>query len=278
MKHLYTLVGLLMAGLTASGYENCFVEGAAWETMFRGTQEPNAEWHTSTFTLADPGSVAGKDCLKLYETTDGDASTIKHVAWIASEGDKVYSLNDAASGVWRLIYDFGVAEGSECEIYDYRKIGYPTPDDPFTLKCVAVSEENGLTIRALEIYAGTSHSLGTEHWIDGIGDTHGITYNLYEAIDGIGSMLVKVTRDGRTVYENTAGITLTATSEIAVRPEGLDIIATGVPAGTAVILAAIDGKVLHSGTVDGGTLRIGTPAPGIYIVRIGDTVNKIATK
>lgn len=278
MKHLYTLIGLLLAGMTVSA-ENYFVDGTAWESLSRGTHAPNLPYTPFTHTLDGTAIIDGYECLKLYETRDNDPATRTHIGWIRTEGDKIYSLVDETTHTWSVIYDFGLAVGTSATVegfYDYGK-GY-TPLEA-TVRCTGIiTGADGLTQRNLDILI-RDVTYGEETWIDGIGSIHGIKYNLMRAMSGIGSILVKVTSGGTTVYENNSYISPIKSAENhAVRTEGLAITVSGTTTGERIALYSADGRLVCTKVSDGNETAVRGDVPGIYILMVGGTPHKVALK
>lgn len=68
-----------------------------------------------------------------------------------------------------------------------------------------------------------------------------------------------------------------ATSGVTVTVSGSDII-VGAPDGTPVTVSNLEGMTIAAATADGAETAVATVAPGIYIVKAGDTVRKLLVK
>lgn len=284
MKHPYTLIGLLLAGMTVSA-ENYFVDGTTWESLVSGTHAPNLPYTPFTHTLEGTATIDGYECLKLYETCDNDPATRTHIGWIRAEGNKIYSLVDETPHRWSVIYDFGLTEGTSATVEDFRDYGKGYKPVEATVRCTDIrTGTSGLTHRNLDILMPDITSnrdimVGEETWIDGIGSIHGIKYNLLGAMCGIGSILVKVTSGGRTVYENNSYISPIKSAENhAVRTEGLVIIVSGTTTGERIALYSADGRLVCTKVSDGNATAVRGDVPGIYILMVGGTPHKVALK
>lgn len=259
---LLGLSAMICATATAQNY---FTENTVWEEIARAT--PLEEYMTVHHTLAEPGEMAGKQCLKLYRTYNNDPATRTLQSYIHVDGDKVYFLRDLASGQWKLMYDFGIQVGGTYDINHFVDFSNTPYDRPFTLTCISETE--------------STKSLEGEYdkvtWLTGIGNPAGVTDNLYELYSGGESHLIRVTSAGETVYENTAMLAQTLTTPCAVKVSEGGVTVTGGAAGTLVTIHSVDGKCMHRSITDTTPTSVSLPA-GIYVVSIGPETHKVMVR
>lgn len=259
------LIGLSAMICSTATAQNYFTENTVWEEIGRAT--PIEEFMTIHYTLAEPGEMAGKECLKLYRTDNNDPATRTLQSYIHVDGDKVYFLRDLASGQWKLMYDFGVQVGGTYDINHFVDFSNTPYDRPFTLTCTSETE--------------STKTLEGEHdkvtWLTGIGNPAGVTANLYELYCGGESHLIKVTSAGETVYENTAMLAQTLTTPCAVKVTEGGVTVTGSAAGTPVTIHSIDGKCMHRSLTGTAPTSVSLPT-GIYMVSVGPEVHKVLVR
>lgn len=264
-KEFLMLIGLSAMICSTATAQNYFTENTVWEEIGRAT--PLEEYMTNHYTLAEPGDMAGKECLKLYRTDNNDPATRTLQSYIHVDGDKVYFLRDLASGQWKLMYDFGIKVGETCAVEQFRDFANVPHDQSFTLTCLSETEST----KTLEgEYAKVT-------WLTGIGNPAGVTGNLYELYCGGESHLIKVTSAGETVYENTAMLAQTLTTPCAVKVTEGGVTVTGSAAGTLVTIHSVDGKCMHRSLTGTAPTYVSLPT-GIYMVSVGPEVHKVLVR
>lgn len=264
-KEFLMLIGLSAMICSTATAQNYFTENTVWEEIGRAT--PVEEFMTIHYTLAEPGEMAGKECLKLYRTDNNDPATRTLQSYIHVDGDKVYFLRDLASGKWKLMYDFGVQVGGTYDINHFVDFSNTPYDRPFTLTCTSETEST----KTLE------GEYDKVTWLTGIGNPAGVTANLYELYCGGESHLIKVTSAGETVYENTAMLAQTLTTPCAVKVTEGGVTVTGSAAGTPVTIHSVDGKCMHRSLTGTAPTSVSLPT-GIYMVSVGPEVHKVLVR
>lgn len=264
-KEFLMLIGLSAMICATATAQNYFTENTVWEEIGRAT--PIEEYMTIHYTLAEPGEMAGKECLKLYRTDNNDPATRTLQSYIHVDGDKVYFLRDLASGQWKLMYDFSIKAGETCAVEQFRDFANVPYDHPFTLTCLSETEST----KTLEgEYAKVT-------WLTGIGNPAGVADNIYELFSGGQSQLIKVTSAGKTVYENTAMLAQTLTTPCAVKVTEGGVTVTGSAAGIPVTIHSVDGKCMHRSLTGTAPTYVSLPA-GIYMVSVGPEVHKVLVR
>lgn len=266
-KEFLMLIGLSAMICSTATAQNYFTENTVWEEIARPRVKPNEEYMTIHYTLAEPGEMAGKECLKLYRTENNDPSTRTLQSYIHVDGDKVYFLRDLASGQWKLMYDFGVQVGGTYDINHFVDFSNTPYDRPFTLTCTSETEST----KTLE------GEYDKVTWLTGIGNPAGVTANLYELYCGGESHLIKVTSAGETVYENTAMLAQTLTTPCAVKVTEGGVTVTGSAAGIPVTIHSVDGKCMHRSLTGTAPTSVSLPT-GIYMVSVGPEVHKVLVR
>lgn len=264
-KEFLMLIGLSAMICSTATAQNYFTENTVWEEICRAT--PIEEYMTIHYTLAEPGEMAGKECLKLYRTDNNDPATRTLQSYIHVDGDKVYFLRDLASGQWKLMYDFGVQVGGTYDINHFVDFSNTPYDRPFTLTCTSETEST----KTLE------GEYDKVTWLTGIGNPAGVTANLYELYCGGESHLIKVTSAGETVYENTAMLAQTLTTPCAVKVTEGGVTVTGSAAGIPVTIHSVDGKCMHRSLTGTAPTSVSLPT-GIYMVSVGPEVHKVLVR
>ena len=179
--------------------KNYFKDGMEWRTLVWGTHEPVPTYGMETVTLE---KSADNDMLKMYRYSDNDISDRKFVAFVRTDGDKVFfKVDESDTSEWYLMYDFGLKPGEGCYIYSPRVVSEnKSPFVKMYLKCVNVlTDAGGWDIMTLEEYEDDScqeipgHNISVT-WIKGLSSTRGVLWNNRFNSDG-GSGLLKEVYD-----------------------------------------------------------------------------------
>jgi hypothetical protein len=271
MKRIILFFLVLSAAVCRA--DNYFVDGMKWECVVSGDAYPypypELDFVYETVYLEGTEIVNGVESLKMWMIRDHDESTAEVISHIYTDGDKVFFL-EPYTGEWRLMYDFGMKEGSVNEITAYR-----TPSNTVhssILKCASVynsDEYGGLEVLSLDEYeyeGAEYHENGK--WLNGIGSVNGVLMNSEFNYDGIGGRLLKaILPNNEVIYEYTAGV---ETNEI-LQP-------LNISGGNGEILVGGDYPDLAVYDTTGRRYA-GTRVPaGLYIVTAGGRTAKVLVK
>ena len=260
-----------------------FQEGTKWIVEIY-PDEPYKPYMTETLTLKSiPG--AEPNILALYTDLPNEYYYDAHCLNIKVEGEKVYFrlvddtcvVPSAEQEGWYLMYDFGIEVGETCEVYNANAMRFH--NDPAkckaTLKYVefAQFEEIGSFLyMIMEELPYNERGI----WLKGVGANAGVLYNCHFGYDGRGSKLVGLIYDGKEIFYNpsTAVKNVTDSSDFQVIVNGLTLIISASELCQPCYVYALDGKLLS--VIDLSVSNTFTaPAPGCYIIKIGDLTKKI---
>lgn len=149
------------------------------------------------------------------------------------------------------------------------------------IKCTDLTEsvEPGYwSSMTLEEYIDETCSVHLGHgiWLKGLSSLKGVLRNIGFNLDGIGSELLEVYENGQIIYSNNSSsvLEITDSATFDVKTDGLDIIVTA--------KSEIGGSLYSSTGIHLGDYRfnrewtrIRVPARGLYILKLGNVVEKI---
>ena len=154
----------------ASAYENYIREGTTWVVQSSTDITPAGNFSNAyEYKINGSENIGGYEALKVISTIDD-----LFVAYLRTEGDRVYFSLDGTPDSWRLAYDFGLQPGEECDIYLFghddqnpHKVIcegiYESPDNP-GLELMTMRPEydvvEGIWIKGLGSYTGLSDWTG----------------------------------------------------------------------------------------------------------------------
>ena len=259
-----------------------FQEGTKWIVEIY-PDEPYKPYMTETLTLKSiPG--AEPNILALYTDLPNEYYYDAHCLNIKVEGEKVYfHLVDDTCVVpkaddegWYLMYDFGLEVGETCEVYNAGGMRYH--NDPAickaTLKYVnfAQFEEIG-SFLYMEMEELPYDERGI--WFKGVGAKAGLLDNCHFGYDGRGSELVGLIYDGKEIFYHPSAVkNITNSSDFQIIKNGLTFTISGSDLEKSCYVYSMDGKLVS--VIDLSVSNNFTaPAPGCYIIKIGDLTQKI---
>lgn len=154
----------------ASAYENYIREGTTWVVQLSSDITPESLYgNTCEYKINATENIGGYEALRVVKGKKND-----FVAYLRTEGDRVYFSMDGTPDSWRLAYDFGLQPGDECDIYlfgldDKRSHKvicegiYDSPDNP-GLELMSMRREyevvDGIWIKGLGSYSGLTDWTG----------------------------------------------------------------------------------------------------------------------
>lgn len=189
----------------AAGAEDYFTPGTVWEMMTGSTSNPANQKIKQTVEVRD----VGEGVTALYSMLEGDMDW-SFVAYVVQEGDEVYFKKDNTDSARRyLMYDFGLMPGHGCYVYDPVWTDSKTQEPHrYYVRCVGTSDKdpyydewNVMRMEEFEDETCTM-SFGEFVWIKGLASELGVLNNAGMDLDGGGSYLYSVFRDGEMVYED----------------------------------------------------------------------------
>lgn len=266
----------------ASAYTNHIQDGMSWVIEVYGTQDSIPEETIKTIDINGAIDIDGITSLQMYETTNNDLSTRQLIAYIRTEGDKVFFKRaDAISEEWNLMYDFGLNIGDGCYVCDLgmQRRTY--------VKCINIDNNNaqygGLeTLTLVEYYDNgycQDYQLSTGVWLKGIGSVNGIIYNNFFEYDGGSSRLISATYDGKSIYNfRASGIDEAMNTKPIINIKGLMVCVNNLPQNEVVSVYTIDGKLTHQYTTLDGSAYFNVPSSGCYILKYGSKNTRIMAK
>ena len=242
MKKIIFLLLSAVTTLTALA-ENAFVPGSQWYVSARipGPEQGQETINKFVYELGYVQEMAGKDAMPLYcSVNDADS---KLTTYFASEGEKVFFLSD---NEWYLAYDFGLAEGESCIVYDIEN-----PSISAEITAVGTALENGseaLTFNAIDL-SSPNHQSHEARWITGVGSPLSPVENLYFMMAGPEINLEKMVNGNKVYYQSaSAGIQAVETEDAPDAPSAIYTLS--------------------------GLRMTSAATPGLYLVKKGSTVTK----
>lgn len=179
--------------------ENAFVDGTVWE-MISYPDMPDVEIGHFQYKLDGVREIGGYEAMQMYMLWPGKDP--KFVAYVRTDGDKVYWAADEENPEWYLCYDFGMKSGDECDFYD---MGSSDPsNNPITMRCaikIPFPKYDRYPTFLMQRIGDGTYQYKTEYWLKGIGSTWGPTFSSIADIDGIGFEIQRVTNGDRVIFE-----------------------------------------------------------------------------
>jgi hypothetical protein len=246
-----------------SNTPNYFQEGTVWTADCEAFPLGTPEYYTTTWELEGTDNINGQECLKLWETMEGEYTKERtHIANIFSENGKIwyYTANDNSSK--KLLFDFNLRPG-EKEIIKPIANGY----GPYLIEVTGIETrtygDNKFNVMCFDSYnydesndSYSQESKDSGEWIIGIGAITGITRNIVGGVCSDNAIkLVKVVSDGVIVFDNEA--------QSAVNEHNLNNTYTSRE---------------EYFTLDGIAVNKATITKGLYIRKCGSKVEKIIVR
>lgn len=279
MKRLVISIAMVVLPMLIFGQE-CFTNGTEWKMMIRSIEyQPKTSFEISK--LDGMVNINGYDAFKMYSEYENKPDSKTLLYYVRTENDKVFfKLPDDDSEEWYLMYDFGLAVGEGCYIYNPTftindKELYKT-----YLKCISITkdETSGNTIMGMEEYKDDTFELlrGEGEWIKGISSTLGINYNTGFGMTGGEFRLIEVKNGDRVFYsDNTTSISKVSNAPLRYRVDGLNINLSETEPGDNIQVFYTNGALLGNFAAKGNSINISVPNSGMYILKIKNTTISI---
>lgn len=274
------LVGLLAFAPTLMNAQTFFKEGTSWKTE-RWNSEFDPKIHIQIVSLDGTETIDGYASMKMYSEYENDATSRKLVAYIRTDGDKVFFMNpETKSKAWYLMYDFGLKAGEGCYVYSCEFTNAEgEPLRSYVMYTGTNTTESGLTaMEVKEYYDETCDEyLGSEKWLKGLASTRGVLLNSSFALDGIGSSLLECSNNNTLLYSrNSTQVTDIEGAELKVTVNGLSVEVSGIKSPCSLTVYSPDGALLQSKMAEAGNTKLTLPKKGIYLLKVSDKERKIA--
>lgn len=279
MKRLVISIAMAVLPMLIFGQE-CFTNGTEWKMMIRSIEyQPKTSFEISK--LDGMVNIDGYEAFKMYSEYENKPDSKTLLYYVRKENDKVFfKLPDDDSEEWYLMYDFGLAVGEGCYIYNptftisFKKL-YKT-----YLKCISITkdETSDNTIMGMEEYKDDTFELlrGEGEWIKGISSTLGINYNTGFGRTGGEFRLIEVKNGDRVFYsDNTTSISKVSNAPLRYRVDGLNINLSGTEVSDKIQVYYTNGALLGNFTANGNSIDISVPNSGMYILKIKNTTISI---
>lgn len=240
MKQILSFIAALCC--MASYAENIFREGTRWEVKQFGTHM-GIVYYDIVYSLEGTVQIGGRECMELWETTNGDADTKRLKACLYTEGDKVYFIPRRGDTEGVLLYDFGLQEG-ECTTVGLMNANWDITVSPIMvdIRCagrgIKSYGDKAYNTMQIEECHGGEYDLSGE-WICGLSSACGLSFNAYMNADGGGGTLLRVT-NGDEVY-----FSISSTNP----PEGVEHVKASPADGTGYTLSGRTAPETYRGIV-----------------------------
>ena len=260
--------------------QECFTNGTEWKMMIKSI-EPQPKTSIEISKLDGMVNIDGYEAFKMYSEYENKPDSKTLLYYVRKENDKVFfKLPDDDSEEWYLMYDFGLAVGEGCYIYNPTftindKELYKT-----YLKCISITkdETSGNTIMGMEEYKDDTFELlrGEGEWIKGISSTLGINYNTGFGMTGGEFRLIEVKNGDRVFYsDNTTSISKVSNAPLRYRVDGLNINLSGTEVSDNIQVYYTNGALLGNFTANGNSINISVPNSGVYVLKLKNTTISI---
>lgn len=200
MKYFFVFVAALCCMASYAG--DIFREGTRWEVKEISTTMGITHYDV-VYSLEGTELIGGRECMKLWKMTNGDADTKVLKTCLYTEGDKVFFIPRRGDTEGTLLYDFGLREG-ECTTVGLMNQDWDiaTPTIMVGIRCAGRDIRNcgdkDYDVMLIEENHGGQYRLSGE-WFSGLGSACGLSYNAYMDADGAGGILQRIT-NGDDVY------------------------------------------------------------------------------
>lgn len=279
MKRLVISIAMAVLPMLIFGQE-CFTNGTEWKMMIRSIEyQPKTSFEISK--LDGMVNIDGYEAFKMYSEYENKPDSKTLLYYVRKENDKVFfKLPDDDSGEWYLMYDFGLAVGEGCYIYNPEfTISFKEPYKTY-LKCISITkdETSDNTIMGMEEYKDDTFELlrGEGEWIKGISSTLGINYNTGFGRTGGEFRLIEVKNGDRVFYsDNTTSISKVSNAPLRYRVDGLNINLSGTEAGDNIQVYYTNGALLGNFAAKGNSINISVPNSGVYVLKLKNTTISI---
>lgn len=275
MKRLVISIAMAVLPMLIFGQE-CFTNGTEWKLMIRSIEaQPKTSIEISK--LDGMVNIDGYEAFKMYSEYENKPDSKTLLYYVRKENDKVYfKLPDDDSGEWHLMYDFGLAVGEGCYIYNPEfTISFKEPYKTY-LKCISITkdETSDNTIMGMEEYKDDTFELlrGEGEWIKGISSTLGISRNTGFGMTGGVFRLIEVKNGNHVFYsDNTTSISKVSNAPLRYRVDGLNINLSGTEVSDNIQVYYTNGALLGNFTANGNSIDIRVPNSGVYVLKLKNT-------
>ena len=279
MKRLVISIAMAVLPMLIFGQE-CFTNGTEWKMMIKSI-EPQPKTSIEISKLDGMVNIDGYEAFKMYSEYENKPDSKTLLYYVRKENDKVFfKLPDDDSEEWYLMYDFGLAVGEGCYIYNptftifFKKL-YKT-----YLKCISITkdETSDNTIMGMEEYKDDTFELlrGEGEWIKGISSTLGINYNTGFGRTGGEFRLIEVKNGDRVFYsDNTTSISKVSNAPLRYRVDGLNINLSGTEVSDKIQVYYTNGALLGNFTANGNSINISVPNSDVYVLKLKNTTISI---
>lgn len=174
----------------ASAYENYIREGTTWMVQSSTDVTPGLNLSNAyEYKINGNENIGGYEALKVVKGKKND-----FVAYLRTEGDRVYFSMDGKADSWRLAYDFGLQPGDECDIYLFGL------DDKRSHKviCEGIYESTdnpGLELMSMRL---ENYEVAEGIWIKGLGSYWGLTD--WTGLVGGGETMLQAWNSDKMIY------------------------------------------------------------------------------
>lgn len=280
MKRLVISIAMAILPMLIFGQE-CFTNGTEWKMMIRSIEyQPKTSFEISK--LDGMVNIDGYEAFKMYSEYENKPDSKTLLYYVRKENDKVFfKLPDDNSEEWYLMYDFGLAVGEGCYIYNptftisFKKL-YKT-----YLKCISITkdETSDNTIMGMEEYKDDTFELlrGEGEWIKGISSTLGISRNTGFGMTGGVFRLIEARNGDHVFYSyDTSSISqVSHTTSLRYHVDGLNINLSGTEAGDNIQVYYTSGALLGNFAAKGNSINIRVPNSGVYVLKLKNTTISI---
>lgn len=153
MDKLKTTMLVLAFAPTLMNAQTFFKEGTSWKTEL-WNMEPDPKIYIQIVSLDGTETIDGYTSMKMYSEYENDATSRKLVAYIRTNGDKVFFMNpETKTKAWYLMYDFGLKAGEGCYVYSCEVMNAEgEPRRSYVMYTGTNTTESGLTAMELKEY------------------------------------------------------------------------------------------------------------------------------
>lgn len=280
MKRLIISIAMAVLPMLIFGQE-CFTNGTEWKLMIRSIEaQPKTSIEISK--LDGMVNIDGYEAFKMYSEYENKPDSKTLLYYVRKENDKVFfKLPDDDSGEWYLMYDFGLAVGEGCYIYNPEfTISFKEPYKTY-LKCTSITkdETSDNTIMGMEEYEDDTFELlrGEGEWIKGISSTLGISRNTGFGMTGGVFRLIEARNGDHVFYSyDTSSISqVSHTTSLRYHVDGLNINLSGTEAGDNIQVYYTSGALLGNFAAKGNSINIRVPNSGVYVLKLKNTTISI---
>lgn len=280
MDKLKTTMLVLVFAPTLMNAQTFFTVGTSWKTEL-WNMEPDPKIYIQIVSLDGTETIDGYTSMKMYSEYENDATSRKLVAYIRTNGDKVFFMNpETKTKAWYLMYDFGLKAGEGCYVYSCECTNAEgEPLRSYVMYTGTNTTESGLTAMELKEYYDETcdEYLGSEKWLKGLASTRGVLLNCSFGLDGMGSNLLECSNNNTLLYSrNSTQVTDIKGAELKVTVNGLSVEVSGIKSPCSLTVYSSDGALLQSKMAEAGNTKLTLPQKGIYLLKVGDKERKIA--